>query len=91
MDAQKIVDRFLDNLEKTVYEDKNVSDESGSGDAIVDVLGSSPRGTGVSSLRQHPDLIKFRKELSAGMVRSETIIGVIEILDKVLSSFGIGR
>lgn len=51
-------------------------------DAIDEILASSPRSTGVKSLRDHEAVQRFRKEFTDGLIRVDTarqLLGLIRM------------
>ncbi len=49
-----------------------LADDVGARDAIDAVLGAPPRATNARSLRFHPDVVRFRRDLADGIVRADT-------------------
>ncbi len=67
--------RILEGLEKSI-------DGSGRKDAIDAILAGSPRETNATSLRDHEVVKQFRRELSSGLIRVDTVsrlLGLIRI------------
>ncbi len=67
--------RILERLEKNL-------DGSGRNDAIDAILAGSPRETNATSLRDHEVVKQFRRELSSGLIRVDTVsrlLGLIRI------------
>jgi hypothetical protein len=58
---------------------------SNDGDAIDRVRAGASRATDVSPLRQHPDVVRFRRELQDGLVRVDTANRVLRLLGQVVA------
>lgn len=75
------LDQLLNNLE-TALENK-----AGQGDAIDRVLADAPRQTQVRSLRLAPEVVEFRRALSDGLIRVDTVNQVLRLINSVLTRF----
>lgn len=56
------------------------------GDAIDRVRASAVRTTNVRSLRRDPVMEQFRKELSDGLIRADTVRQVLELVSMALDA-----
>lgn len=56
------------------------------GDAIDRVRASTARTTSVRSLRRDPVMEQFRKELSDGLIRADTVRQVLELMSMALDA-----
>ena len=56
------------------------------GDAIDDVLSAAPRTTAVQSLRDHPDVVQFRQELTDGLIRVDTANRLLRLVSTVVTA-----
>lgn len=56
------------------------------GDAIDAVLSGSPRTTAAPSLRQHETILRFRHELSEGLIAADTASQFLGLLRTVLET-----
>jgi hypothetical protein len=55
-------------------------------DAIDAILASEPRTTGVRSLREHEVVQKFRREMSDGLIRTDTANKLLELIRTVVEA-----
>ncbi len=75
-DATKVLEDLMTTLEAA--EQKS----GGKGDAIDAVLSETPRTTQVTSGRQSPEMEAFRRELSDGLIRVDTMNQVLRLLNE---------
>ena len=73
-DATKVLDELMTTLEN--------ANRQGNGDAIDTVLASEPRRTQVVSVRQSPEMEAFRRELTDGLIRADTVNQVLRLLNE---------
>ncbi len=74
-DVTDNLSRILERLEKNLG-------GSGRNDAIDAILAGSPRETNAASLRDHEVVKQFRRALSSGLIRVDTVsrlLGLIRI------------
>ena len=55
-------------------------------DAIDAILASDPRSTGVRSLREHEVVQQFRRELSDGLIRADTVNKLLGLIRTVVDA-----
>lgn len=82
-DATRVLDDLISTLEQ-------VTPRAGEGDAIDAVLAGKPRGTQVVSVRQAPEMEVFRRELTDGLIRADTVNQVLRLLNELIMA-GLGR
>ena len=75
-DATKVLEDLMATLEAA--EQKS----AGKGDAIDAVLSGTPRTTQVTSARQTPEMEAFRRELTDGLIRADTVNQVLRLLNE---------
>ena len=75
-DATKVLEDLVATLEAA--EQKS----AGKGDAIDAVLSGAPRTTQVTPARQAPEMQAFRRELSDGLIRADTVNQVLRLLNE---------
>ncbi len=73
-DATKVLDELMTTLEN--------ASRQGNGDAIDAVLAAEPRRTQAASVRQAPEMEAFRRELTDGLVRADTVNQVLRLLNE---------
>ncbi len=75
------LDRLLNTL------DRKDQQSPGSGDAIDLILASPPRKTEVRSLRHDPVVEAFRRELTDGLIRVDTVNQLLNLVNTVITTF----
>ena len=78
--AAESLDRLIDALSAKLDE------ESPPRDAIDAALNDTPRTTHVQTLRNHPDLARFRQELADGLIRVDTANRALQLLSNVVTA-----
>ncbi len=73
-EATKVLDDLMMTLEKAGQRED--------GDAIDAVLAREPRSTQVVSVRQAPEMEAFRRELTDGLIRADTVNQVLRLLNE---------
>ena len=56
------------------------------GDAIDSALSATPRSTEVRSLRRHETIVRFRRELSEGLIATETANQLLGLVRSILET-----
>lgn len=79
-EATKILDDLLMTLEQ------GSTKTGGKGDAIDAVLGGAPRRTQVESVRRAPEIEAFRRELTDGLIRADTVNQVLRLLNEWITA-----
>lgn len=74
-DATRVLDDLMSTLEQ-------VKPQAGGGDAIDAVLAGEPRSTQAASVRQAPEMEAFRRELTDGLIRVDTVNQVLRLLNE---------
>lgn len=85
-DAAGILDELLDTLEVKLTAQR----ERGPRDAIEAILGAEPRSTRARSLRDAPEVVAFRQALVDGLIRVDTVNGLLSLLNQLIVRLGTG-
>lgn len=78
-DANEVLDRLLAELESQAR-------RAGRGDAIDAILASEPRKTAAASLGDHEVVRRFRRELTDGLVRVDSVNHLLSLLRLVVTA-----
>lgn len=73
-EAAGVLDELLATLDRAAGGAK--------GDAIDAVLAGEPRSTQAASLRRAPEMEAFRRELTDGLIRADTVNQVLRLLNE---------
>ena len=73
-DATKVLDELMTTLEN--------ANRPLNADAIDAVLAGQPRRTQAVSVRQAPEMEAFRRELTDGLIRADTVNQVLRLLNE---------
>jgi len=73
-DATKVLDELMTTLEN--------ANRQATGDAIDAVLAAEPRRTQAVSVRESPEMEAFRRELTDGLIRADTVNQVLRLLNE---------
>lgn len=76
-DTTRVLDELISTLEQA-------TPRAGGGDAIDAVLAGKPRSAQVVSVRQAPEMEVFRRELTDGLIRADTVNQVLRLLNEFI-------
>ena len=76
----------FDQIIKLLERGEDATPEPATGDAIDRILARPPRRTRVRSLRDHPAIIGFRRELEDDLVRADTVRAVLGLIRLALEA-----
>ena len=79
-DSTRQLDAVLDRLDEIIS-----ASRAGRGDAIDRILNGPRRRTETHSLRDHPAMEAFRRELTDGLIRADTANKLLGLISAVLT------
>lgn len=83
-DVTAELDRLIERLEGA--SSTTAAAPAAAGDAIDAVLSSPPRATAVRSLRRDPVVETFRRELTDGLIRVDTLNRLLGLVNTVVTA-----